>query len=226
MIQLTDGGWEEGTAADKVVPAETAKMESSQKKEDEIDVANVNSEQSHSVTFTGEIQEDTQKLPDGKGNKKIIQDDGRVFAGYYEFTLETTPGFKNRLWLRVNTGHNIKGMILAVQHEGQWVQLGIRTKNDATIRHFQALYFDISEKWIASGKTTFRLFSKTGDEINLYHLWSYRVEGENGQSLPEILGFSPGHTIGEVSHGLIAKSRDWKSPLLLSQHPEHSELYI
>jgi hypothetical protein len=226
FISMTGGGWEEGTLTDKAVLAEPGKIQASQKLVDEVDVANEGSETGHAVTFTGEILEDTQNLPDGLNEKKMIQDNGRVFSGYYEFAVKTVPGIKHRLWLRVNTGRNIKGMALQIFREGQWAQVGVRTQNDGATRHFQALYFDIPEKWVTAEKTIFRLISKTEPEVNAYHLWIYKVEGGKSQSLPELLGFVSNRDAGEVNHGLIPKGKEWKVPFILSQHPDQGAVLI
>src|SRR6185295_6084037 len=170
--------------------------------------------------------DDTQKLPDGLNEKKMIEDNGRVFNGYYQFTVKTAPGIKHRLWLRVTTGRNIKGMALQIQRDGQWSQVGVRTQNDGATRHFQALYFDIPENWITSEQTVFRLLSKTEPEVNAYHLWMYKVEGRNNQSLPELLGFVTNRDVGEVNHGLIPKGKEWKIPVILSQHPDQRAVLI
>lgn len=156
----------------------------------------------------------------------MIQDDGRGFTGYYQFSVKSEPGIKHRLWVRVNTGHNIKGMALQVQVGDEWKQVGIRTQSDGTTRHFLAIYFDIPEKYITSNQTTLRLTSKTGDEINLYHLWMFKVEGGTNQSLAQILGFGPNQEVGQVSHGLLPAGGQWKAPLVLSQHPEQGAVII
>jgi hypothetical protein len=226
MINLTGGGWEEGTLEDKVVVAEPAKMQANQKYLDQVSVDNPGSEADHAVTFTGETFEDTQNLPDSQDEKKMIQDQGRGFTGYYQFTVKTVPGFKHRLWIRVNTGHNIKGMALQVQDGDQWKQVGIRTQSDGTTRRFLALYFDIPEKAVISDKTVFRLVSRTEDEVNVYHLWIYKLEGGASQSLAQILGFAADQQVGEVSHGLLPQGSQWKSPLLLSQHPEQAAILV
>jgi hypothetical protein len=120
----------------------------------------------------------------------------------------------------------MKGMALQVQQGDQWVQLGVRTQNDGVTRRFEALYFEVPEKWITVGQTTFRLVSKTGEEVSVYHLWMYKVEGNQTQALPELLGFASNQDAGEVSHGLIPKGGYWKAPLVLSQHPDQGALII
>jgi hypothetical protein len=225
LIALT-GGWEEGTLADKVMVADSVKIQSNQKYLDEVDVNNPGSESSHAVTFTGETFEDTQNLPDSQDEKKMIQDKGRGFTGYYQFSVKTEPGFKHRLWLRVNTGHNIQGMALQAQVDGQWIQLGLRTQPDGTTRHFLALYFDIPEKIVISNQTVLRLVSKTGDEVNIYHLWMYRVDSGQNQPLAQAMGFAPDQEVGKVSHGLIPQGKQWRSPLILMNHPEQSALIL
>ncbi len=226
LIDLTGGGWEEGIISDKVVVANAEKVSSNQKLVDEISVNNLSSESAHGVTFTGETFEDTQNLPDALNEKKMIQDNGRGFTGYYQFSFKTVPGFKHRIWLRVNTGHNMKGMALLVQEGEKWTQPGVRTQNDGATRDFEALYFDVPEKVITQNQTVFRLVSKTGDEVNTYHLWMYKLEGGQNQPLPELLGFVASQDVGAVSHGLLPKGTEWKSPLLLSQHPEQAALII
>ncbi len=226
LLTLTKGGWEEGTLADKVVTANVSKAESHQRLIDEVDVDNADSEKNHAVTFEGGTYEDTQKLSDGQDLKKLIEDKGRGFTSYYQFTLKTEPGSKHRLWIRVNTGRNIKGMSLAVQEGDQWVQLGIRTQNDGDTRHFEALYFEIPSKYVTNKQTVFRLISKTGDEINAYHLWIYQLDTSESQTLPEILGINSNQEMGPVSHGLIPKSKEWRIPLVLSQHPEQGALIL
>jgi hypothetical protein len=168
--------------------------------------------------------EETQTLPDGQNEKKMVQESGRVLTGFYQFTLKTTPGYPHRLWLRVNTGRNLKGMVLQAPKGDHWVQLGLRTQNVASTRHFQVLYFDVPEKWITGDRSVFRITSKTGDEFNLYHLWSYQVESGSAQPLPELLGYPSGQSVGQVSHGLIPQSKDWKSPFVLSNHRDQSAL--
>ncbi len=225
FVNLT-GGWEEGTLADKVVVSEPAKMQANQKFLDEVSVNNAGSEASHSVTFAGETFEDSQNLPDSQNEKRMIQDQGRGFTGYYQFAVKTEPGVNHRLWIRVNTGHNIKGMALQVQDGDDWKQVGVRTQADGTTRHFLALYFDIPQKYITSPRTVFRFISKTEDEVNLYHLWMYKLEGGSSQPIAQLLGFSPDQAVGEVAHGLLPKGNEWRSPLLLSQHPEQAALLI
>jgi hypothetical protein len=226
MVNLTGGGWEEGTLGDRVVVADSTKMQANQKLVDEVDVDNPGSELSHAVTFAGETFEDTQNLPDNLDEKKMIQDQGRGFTGYYQFTARTEPGHKHRLWLRVNTGHNIKGMALQIQLGGQWKQVGVRTQNGGPTRHFLAIYFDIPENEITSKATLLRMVSKNGDEVNLYHLWMYKVESGPSAPLPQILGFAPNQEVGKVNHGLLAKGSQWRCPLLLSQHPEQAAVII
>ena len=226
FVNLTGGGWEEGTLADKVVVSEPAKMQPNQKYLDEVSVGSQGSEAAHAVTFAGETFEDTQNLPDSQNEKKMIQDQGRGFTGYYQFTMKTEPGFNHRLWIRVNTGHNIKGMALQVQDGDGWKQVGVRTQSDGTTRHFLALYFDIPAKDVAAKQTVFRFISKTEDEVNIYHLWLYKLEGGSTQPIAQILGFSPDQSVGEVTHGLLPKGNKWQSPLLLSQHPEQAALLI
>lgn len=226
LVSMTGGGWEEGIVPDKAVVASSARIQSNQKLLDEVDVANTVSESAHAVTFAGETFEDTQNLPDGLNERKMIKDDGRGFSAYYQFTVKTEPGVKHRLWLRVNTGRNMKGMALLVQQGEKWVQVGVRTQNDGATRHFEALYFDVPADRITSDQTVFRLISKTGDEVNTYHLWMYKVEGGANLSWTELLGFSPNHNVGEVSHGLIPHGKDWKMPVLLSQHPEQAALIV
>ncbi len=120
----------------------------------------------------------------------------------------------------------MKGMALMVQEGEKWTQLGVRTQNDGATRHFEALYFDVPEKYVAQDQTVFRLFSKNGDEVNVYHLWMYKLEGGKSESLPELLGFVANQDVGAVSHGLIPKGKEWKSPLLLSQHPDQAALIV
>ncbi len=226
LVTLTGGGWEEGTLPDKVIVADSTKMQSNQKFLDEVDVGNQGSESSHAVTFTGETFEDDQNLPDSQNEKKMIHDDGRGFTGYYQFAVKSEPGAWHRLWLRVNTGHNIKGMALQIQVGDEWKQVGIRTQSDGTTRHFLALYFDVPEKYITSNQTVLRLTAKTGDEVNAYHLWMFKVEGGQYQPLAQILGFGPNQEVGQVSHGLLPKGSEWKAPLILSQHPEQGAVII
>ncbi|HEY5038444.1 MAG TPA: hypothetical protein VIJ93_05165, partial [bacterium] len=171
LVSLTGGGWEEGTLSDKTALVDAAKAQRNQKKIDEVDIADEGSEKNHAVTYEGITFTDVQNLPDSQDEKKMIRDTGRGFTGYYQFTMKADPGFKHRLWLRVNTGNNLKGMALMVQQGETWTQLGVRTQNIGITRHFQALYFDVPEKWITSNQVTFRLVSKTGDEVNTYHLW-------------------------------------------------------
>src|SRR5665213_2137170 len=148
LIAMTKGGWEEGTVSDKAVIANISKSSIKQKLTDELNVDNLGSEKDHSVTFDGATFEETQKLPEGNSPDRLIEDNGRGFKGYYQFTLKTMAGFKHRLWIRVNTGHNMTGMALQVQVGDKWVQLGIRTQNDETTRHFESLYFEVPSKYI------------------------------------------------------------------------------
>lgn len=226
FVNLTGGGWEEGTLSDKVLVAEPGKAQSNQKYTDEVAVNNAGSESAHAVTCTGETFEDSQNLPDGLDAKKMIQDHGRGFTGYYQFAVKTEPGSDHRLWLRVDTGRNIKGMALQAQVDGQWKQIGVRTQNDGPTRQFLAIYFDIPKRFVTSGLTPFRLVSKTGDEVNVYHLWMYKLEGGINPPLAQILGFAPNEDMGEVSHGLLPHGNQWQAPLLLSQHPEQAALLI
>ena len=170
--------------------------------------------------------EEAQTLPDALDETKTIHENGRGFKGFYQFTLKTKPGFKHHLWVRTDTGHNLKGMALMVQDHDRWVQLGIRTQNDGLTRHFEVLYFDVPQKWITSNQTVFRLISKYGDEVNAYHLWIYQVEKGKDKSLNELLNLTPAQVVGDVSHGLVPKGDHWKSPLVLAQHPEQSALLI
>ncbi len=225
FVNLTGGGWEEGTLADQVVAAEPGKAQPNQKYLDEVSVDNLGSEGSHAVTFAGETYEDSQNLPGGQDGQKMIQDRGRGFTGYYQFTMKSEPGFNHRIWLRVDTGRNIKGMALEAQVDGQWKQVGVRTQNDGPTRQFLPLYFDVPEKLITADHTVFRLVSKTGDEVNVYHLWMYKLEGAVNPPLAQILGFSPQEDLG-VDHGLLPQGNQWKAPLLLSQHPEQAALLI
>jgi hypothetical protein len=156
----------------------------------------------------------------------MIRDEGRGFTGFYQFAIKTEPGYKHRLWLRVNTGHNIQGMALQVQADGKWQQVGVRTQPDGTTRRFLALYFDIPEVMITSNQTLLRLVSKTNDEVNVYHLWMYKVESGQNQPLAQILGFASNQAVGQVSHGLIPQGKQWKSPLTLMKHPEQSALIL
>jgi hypothetical protein len=217
---LTGGGWEEGTGRDKGMVANSEKIQSNQKLLDEVDVGNPSSESSHAVTVKGETFQDTQELPDGMNLKKMIKDDGRGFKHYIQFTAHTEPGFKHRLWLRVDSGRNLKGMALAAWNGTKWIQVGVRTQNIAGTRHFDALCFDIPESRITSGQTYLRLASKYGDEINLYHAWLYKIESSQAPSITEILGFAPNQNVGEVSHGVLPKGKQWRAPILLAQHPE------
>lgn len=226
LLTLTDGGWEEGIIADKAVATNSSKIGSNQKMLDELDVANSGSEAAHGVTIEGEAFEDDQNLPDGPNEKKMIQDNGRGFNAYYQFAFKSEPGFKHRLWMRVNTGHNIEGMALMVQQGEKWVQLGVRTQNVGSTRHFEALYFDVPEKWITSEQTLFRLVSKSGTDVNAYHLWLYKLESAKNQSLNELLGLAPNQLVGEVHHGLIPKGNQWKVPFVLSQHTEQGAVII
>lgn len=218
------GGWEEGTVPDKVMVANVPQSSVRQKQTDELDVDNASSEKDHAVAFDGATFEEDQKLPDGDQANKMIEDKGRGFRGYYQFTLKTVPGSNHRLWLRVNTGHNMIGTALMVQVGDKWVQLGIRTQNDATTRHFESLYFEVPAKYVTGPQTTFRLISKHGDEENVYHLWIDQLDSSQSQTLPEILDL--GGNAGTVAHGLIPKSNGWRTLLTLSQHPDQSALII
>jgi hypothetical protein len=120
----------------------------------------------------------------------------------------------------------MKGMALMAQVDGKWVQLGIRTQNDGVTRHFESLYFEVPAKMVATKKMTFRLVAKSGDEFSVYRLWTYKVENPHSASLAEILGFPANQETGQVSHGLIPKSTDWKTPVVLSQHPDQAALMI
>jgi hypothetical protein len=136
------------------------------------------------------------------------------------------PGFNHRLWVRVNTGHNMTGMALQVQVGDKWIQLGIRTQNDETTRHFESIYFEVPSKYITSNQTVFQLISKYGDEVNAYHLWIYKSDPQQGETLPEILGLNNAQDLGTVGHGLIPKSTEWMIPLTLSQHPDQAAIMV
>jgi hypothetical protein len=225
VVNLT-GGWEEGLLADKALAINANKVSSSQVKLDELAVNDQGAESAHGVTVTGETFEDVQTLPDLQDEKKMIQEHGRGFTGYYQFVMRTEPGTRHRLWLRVNTAHNIQGMALQVKTDDHWAQVGVRTQNAGETRHFESLYFDVPEKFITGENTTFRLVSKKGDEVNAYRLWMYKVAGGRNQSLPEMLGLSPNQAIGSVSHGLIPKGKDWKVPVVLSQHGDQGAVLL
>jgi len=226
MIALTHGGWEEGTIPDKAVIANISKSSVKEKLCDELSVDNPGSEKGHAVTFEGATFEETQKLPEGDSPNKLIEDKGRGFKGYYQFTMKTIPNTSHRMWIRVNTGHNIIGTALMVQVGEKWAQLGVRTQNDGTTRHFESLYFEVPAKYVTADKTTFKLVSKDEDDVNAYHLWIYKLDQVASQTLPEILGFIGSQDMGSVGHGLIPKSPQWKIPLTLSQHPDQAALMI
>jgi len=226
LLTWTRGGWEEGTLSDHVVAANIAPSSAKQKLVDELSVDDPTSEKDHAVTFEGATFEETQKLPDGDSEGQLIEDKGRGFKGYYQFTLKTVPGQDHRLWFRVNTGHNLIGTTLQIWSGDKWVQLGIRTQNDSTTRHFQSLYFEVPAKDVTADHTQFRLVSKYGDEVNVYHLRIDRLDREESKTLPEVLGLSAGAEAGMVGHGLIPKSSEWKSPLVLAQHPDQAALII
>jgi len=193
---------------------------------DEVKVDDAGSEKDHTVTFEGATFEEKQKLPEGDSLDHLVEDNGRGFKGYYQFTVKTMPGFNHRLWVRVNTGHNMTGMALQIQVGDQWIQLGIRTKNDGTTRHFESIYFDVPSKYMTSNQTLFQLISKYGDEINVYHLWVYKLDNASSETLPEILGLNNHQDLGSVGHGLIPKSKDWMIPLTLSQHPDQAAIMV
>jgi hypothetical protein len=193
---------------------------------DEVKVDDAGSEKDHGVTFEGATFEEKQKLPEGNAPDHLIEDNGRGFKGYYQFTLKTMPGFTHRLWVRVNTGHNMTGMALEVQVGDKWIQLGIRTQNDEITRHFESIYFEVPSKYLTSNQTVFQLISKYGDEINAYHLWIYKLDDESAQPLPEILGINSSKDLGSVGHGLIPKSTEWMIPLTLSQHPDQAAIMV
>jgi hypothetical protein len=229
LVNLTGGGWEEGETGSpplKVVATGFEKKQANQKYLDEVSVNNAASESAHSVTFDEGTFEDSQSLPDSQDEKKIIQDQGRGFTGYYQFLLKTEPGMRHRLWLRVNTSHNIKGLALQAQAGNQWKQVGIRTQNDGSAGHFLAIYFDLPKKYVTSDHTLLRLVSKSGEEVNVYHLWMYKLEGGENQPLAQVLGFAPNQEVGQVKHGLVPKGNLWQAPLVLSQHPDEAALLI
>ena len=226
LIAMTKGGWEEGTVSDKVVIANGSKFSAKQTQLDEVNVDDAGSEKNHAVTFDGATLEEKQKIPEGNSPDHLIEDNGRGFKGYYQFTLKTMPGFNHRLWVRVNTGHNMTGMALQVQVGDKWIQLGIRTQNDETTRHFESIYFEMPSKYITSNQTVFQLISKYGDEVNAYHLWIYKSDPQQGETLPEILGLNNAQDLGTVGHGLIPKSTEWMIPLTLSQHPDQAAIMV
>ncbi|HVZ81405.1 MAG TPA: hypothetical protein VHE12_11520 [bacterium] len=225
VVNLT-GGWEEGLSKDKALAINANKVSSIQTKLDELPVNDKGAEEAHGVSVTGETFEDQQTLPDLQDEKKMIQEHGRGFSGYYQFTMRTVPGKRHRLWLRVNTAHNIKGMALQVQQGDGWTQVGVRTQNLGETRHFESLYFDVPDRFIISERTTFRLVSKNGEEVNAYRLWMYAVEGGRNESLPEMLGFGANQDIGSVVHGLIPKGKDWKVPVVLAQHGDQGAVIL
>jgi hypothetical protein len=186
---------------------------------DEIDVANLLSESEHQVQYNGLISTDTLELQELPRLTNKVTDDGRTFSGFYQFVAHTTPSMRHRLWVRVNTGKNTKGMALLVQAGNQWVQTGIRTKNSGNGSNFLTFYFEIPEKFITSDQTVFRLVSKNGLDVNAYHLWMFRLESPEDQPLAEFLGFPTNQVVGKVDRGLIPKGNFWQKPLILSNRP-------
>ncbi len=92
LVDLTDGGWEEGIIPDKAVVANAEKVSSNQKLLDEIDVNNLSSENSHGVTFTGETFEDTQNLPDALNEKENDPGYGKGFYGLLSIFRQNHAG--------------------------------------------------------------------------------------------------------------------------------------
>jgi hypothetical protein len=155
-----------------------------------------------------------------------VEDDGRSFKGFYQFTAKTQPGVPHRVWVRVNTGKNTAGMALMVQKGSGWVQAGIRTKNSGNGANFLTFYFEVPQDLIQSNQTVFRVVDKNAAEINVYHLWVFQLAGDSIASSAEILGFPTNQTVGQVDHGLIPKGPAWQKPLVLSQNPSEAALLM
>jgi hypothetical protein len=166
------------------------------------------------------------KLPELPRLSKTVEDDGRVFKGFYQFTANTQPGVPHRIWVRVNTGKNTAGMALMVQKAGGWVQAGIRTKNSGNGANFLTFYFEVPENLIQSDKTVFRLVAENGTEVNTYHLWVFQLASKSEASPAELLGFPINQTVGQVEHGLIPKGPSWQKPLVLNQNPSQAALLM
>ncbi|HVM32856.1 MAG TPA: hypothetical protein VMU88_06960 [bacterium] len=226
LVDLTRGGWEEGGQAGIAVPAVPAKEKSPLTFLDEVDVANAKSESDHGVVMEGALSSDEQKLLELPRLTKTVDDDGRLFKGFYQFTAKTEPGERSRVWVRVNTGLNSAGMALMVQKNGDWVQAGVRTKNAGNGSNFLTFYFEVPETLVTSTQTTFRLLAKNGEAINAYHLWVFGLSSPGGQALAEQLGFTAHQSLGGVRHGLIAQGAQWQKPVLLSRDPSQAALLV
>ena len=131
---------------------------------------NLGSEKDHAVTFEGATFEETQKLPEGNSPDKLIEDKGRGFKGYYQFTLKTVPGADHR-WLdsgKHGPQHARIGMALMVQTPEKWVQLGFELKTRRQPATLSRFIFEVPAKYVMANQTVFKLTSKTADEINAY----------------------------------------------------------
>jgi hypothetical protein len=226
LVDLTQGGWDEGDSPGAAAALVSVKEKTPLKFMDEIDVADSQSELAHQVQVDGPVSIDQAKLLELPRLTKTVQDDGRVFKGFYQFTAKTNPGERCRVWVRVNTGLNSAGMALWVQKGGDWVQAGVRTKNSGTGPNFLTFYFEVPETWVTSHQTVFRLAAKTGMPINAYHLWVFGLPAEGGQDLSEQLGFPAHQNLGSVDHGLIPKGSRWQKPAFLSQNPSQAALIL
>ncbi len=225
LVDLTKGGWDEGETPGTAV-ALGPKEKSPLKFMDEIDVANAQSEADHQVQSDGLVSMDKVSLPELPRLTKSVEDDGRSFKGFYQFTAKTEPGLPHRVWVRVNTGKNTAGMALMVRKGSDWVQAGIRTKNSGNGTNFLTFYFEVPQDLIQADQTVFRLVDKNTVEINAYHLWVFQLASEAEASPAELLGFPINQTVGPVDHGLIPKGPSWVKPLVLSQNPSEAALLM
>ncbi len=189
-------------------------------------MADSQSELGHQVQVDGPVSIDQAKLLELPRLTKTVQDDGRVFKGFYQFTAKTQPGERCRVWVRVNTGLNSAGMALLVQKGGNWVQAGVRTKNSGNEANFLTFYFEVPETLVASNQTVFRLAAKNGTPINAYHLWVFDMASDGGRDLSEQLGFPAHQNLGSVDRGLIPKGSRWQKPVFLSQNPAQGALIL
>ncbi|HET9869620.1 MAG TPA: hypothetical protein VFR02_03860, partial [bacterium] len=224
LVRLT-GGWREGDHAGQAVAPAPAGEKPQLQLLDEIDVANDASEAGHQCSTDGAVTLDRSKLPELPRLTKMLEDDGRVFKGYYQFSAKTEPGLPHRVWVRVNNGFNTAGTALLVKTDGGWVQAGVRTKNSGTDRDFLTFYFEVPAPLIGSDHTLFRLADKGRDPINAYHLWVFGLNAPDGRrSLAQALGFQVHQTLGRVDRGLIPLGGRWEEPLQLAEDPSQAAL--